>query len=249
MDQNDHEIGLLKNDPGKLLDLYQELIRIIVRKYQQLGYVAMRESEDMVQEVNHCLVERIGKIKEQYNGTSSLRTYFSVIIKNICREEFRKNPKVEEPQTPDYHKLEGSVEPIDVFLIHQEYQRFEKVLKLMFNDRPRYYIMLRYILDLIISSGHILEEFPGVKEDSLAEVVVLLNNQDEITKKEKFEKLSGVFEVLEGCYTSPDSLRKWFASRLKECLALMNGNPPRSAYSLESIQILIEKHEEKKIVD
>jgi RNA polymerase sigma factor (sigma-70 family) len=243
MGQNDREIWLLLNDPGKLIALYQDLITVIVHKYKRLGYVTVRESDDLVQDVNHKLLERIARIQDQYNGKSQLRTYFSVIIRNICREEFRKNPKLEEPQPPDYHRLEKSEFPIDRFIIRQEYERFEKVLKLLFDDRSRFILMFWYMVNLKISAQLLESLYPDIKIENLEGLEEQLNESGEKTKKERFENLSEILQVFEGYYTSPDSLRKWYFSRSKDCVDRMNGNPPRSGYNLESIQILIEKQE------
>jgi len=246
MDQNDKEIELLNSNPGELLTSYQDLVTIIVRKYRRLGYVPNRETEDLIQETNRRLLERIPRIQKQYNGKSRLRTYFSVIIRNICLEEVRKRQRLEEPKPPDYHKLDQAVDPGDAFLIKQEYERYEKVLRLLFKDKARFVVMLRYLLDLNLSEKLILELFPLIQKDSIGQILTRLSIAEEITKKAKFERLSKVLAILEDQTTSPESLRKWFASRSKEFLNLMNGDPPRSAYTLETMQLLIENYENSK---
>jgi len=243
MEQNDREIWLLNNDPAELLGIYQDLIKIIVRKYHRMGYVAGRYTEDLIQEVNRKLFERIQKIQKQYNGKSKLRTYFSVIIRNICLEEMRKQSKIEEPQSPDYHILDQVELPIDNFLIRQEYERYQKVLKFLFKDRARFIIMFRFIMELKISSDLILSLFPSTTSEDIEKLVQSLNPTTEMTHKAKFKQLSFDLNILEKHMTSPDSLRKWFASRSIECLELMNGDPPRSAYNIESLQLLCEKYE------
>lgn len=245
MDQNDHEIWLLKNDPAKLIGLYQELIRIIVRNYQGRGFVSAMESDDLIQEINKELLGRIGKISLQYNGKSRLRTYFSVIIRNICRELFRKNTRVEERGNPEYHKIISSSNQHDRMVINQEYERFETVMKLMLKDRNRFNLMLRYFLDLRIGMDD-MNQFTGYSPDNSGYLLKKLNNSSGLSKKEIFERLSEILEILEGRLTSPDSLRKWFKSRSIEFLDLMNGNPRRSSYSMESIQLLVEIREEMK---
>ena len=245
MDQNDHEIWLLNNDPAKLIAIYQELIRIIVRSYQSKGYVSAMESDDLVQEINKELLGRIDKISLQYNGKSSLRTYFSVIIRNICRELFRKNNRVEESGDPEYQKNISEPNPHDRIVINQEYERFEKVMKLMLKDRVRFNLMLRFILDLRVRPDDI-RQFIGYSDDKEDYLLRDLNNSSGLSKRELFERLSDNLNILENRLTSPDSLRKWFKSRSSEFLDLMNGTPKRSSYSLESIQLLVEIREEKK---
>jgi hypothetical protein len=55
------------------------------------------------------------------------------------------------------------------------------------------------------------------------------------------EVLSAVFNQLERKSRTADALRKWASSRLDEILILMNGKPPKSAYTIEILYILLEK--------
>jgi len=244
MTENDHEIWLLKNQPGELIASYQRLVSVIVHRYRKQGFISSRETGDLIQDINKILLERVERIQDQYNERSSLRTYFSVIVKNICREKFRRLNVLEEPQSPDYHKLEKSEPPVEALLVHQEYERFEKVLRLMFWDGIRFILIFRYIFNFKISRFHIINLNDSIDKAEVDKMNIFLNSNDAGgTKKAKFKMLSDALHVIEGEYTSPDSLRKWFSSRSKECIDLMNGKPPRSAYTIETLQILIEKYE------
>lgn len=246
MDSNEKEIKLLYDDPGQLLTSYQDLISIIVHRYRRLGYVSLRDTQDLVQEINRKLLERLPRIQKQYNGKSRLRTYFSVIVRNICLEEIRKKPILEEPREHNYNKHENFEMPVDGFLIRQEYERFEKALKLMFKDRMRFSLMLRYILELEVPGNYLLDLYPESGETDLDFVMAKIHEGKTANKKRKLEILSEVLGKLENQNTSADSLRKWFAVREEEFLRLMNGDPPRSAYTMETIQILIEEYENSK---
>lgn len=241
----------MNNKPGELISEYQGLIRGIVLKYQKGGYIAARESSDLIQEVNRLLLERLEKIQKQYNGKSSLRTYIAVIVKNICREKFRKLSLIEEPQSPEYYRIEESQPMLDNILLREEYQRFRKVIRLMFKDGARFLLIFRFMYSLKIDEKLVLELDSEINEVKLREILKVLNPdvENQITKKAKFKLLSGVLEVIEGSFTSAESLRKWFASRSAECVDMMNGHPPRSAYTIETLNILIEKIEFLKIVD
>ena len=128
MDRNKVEIQLLEKDPERLLLDYQGMIWAIVRKQHAKGLVKYYDQDDLFQEINKKLLERMHRIQKQFNNSSQLRTYFSRIIKNICLENIRKINHVMEPQADPYGKNELSVEPIDVFLIQQEYERFSRVI-------------------------------------------------------------------------------------------------------------------------
>lgn len=246
MDNNEKEIKLLSDDPGQLLTLYQDLISIIVHRYRRLGYVPLRDTQDLIQEINRRLLERLPRIQQQYNGKSRLRTYFSVIVRNICLEEIRKKPILEEPREPNYNKHENFELPVDSFLIKQEYERLEKAIKLLFKDRTRFTLMLRYFLELNLPGSFVQDLYPETGEANLDFVLMKLHAGKAANKKRKLEILSEVLGKLENQNTSADSLRKWYAVREEEFLRLMNGDPPRSAYTMETIQILIEEYENSK---
>ena len=72
MDQNDNEIKLLKTDPGKLLEIYQEIIEIIVRKYRKLGFISERESDDLIQEIPERVVTGGDEVRGDAGGIDEL---------------------------------------------------------------------------------------------------------------------------------------------------------------------------------
>lgn len=242
MDRNSFEIELLRKDPGKLLLEYQEMIRAIVRLQMSKGLLGFSDQDDLVQEVNQKLLERMPKIQSQFNGGSKLRTYFSVIIRNICLEVFRRPGIVCEPESNPYGTHEISVEPVDVFLIRQECEKLKRVLLLMGRHGLILNILLRMLSDLPVSIRD-LEEF--VRYDNtdhdLNSLLDELNQSLGEMKKQKFQVASKVISLLGGKSIMPDSLRKWYLTKLNECLKLMNGNPPTSAYDADSLGILMEK--------
>lgn len=240
MDRNKVEITLLKTDPGKLLVLYQPVVWAIVRNYFSQGSLHHREQEDWVQEINKKLLERMPRIREQYNHSSKLRTYVSVIIRNICLEESRRCHLLAEPEAPPYRIPEQAVEPADLFLFKQEYQKLQRILRMMHKDRPRLNLLIRVWYDLPVSRcdlDYFLKPRSSLDKE---ELLNRLNSCLDKMKREKFEVLSGALELLEGKLIPPDSLRKWYSAHLEELLKLMNGNPPQSAYTQESLGILLE---------
>jgi RNA polymerase sigma factor (sigma-70 family) len=239
---NDIDIRLLRENPGKLLVRYQPVIRIIVKNLAFQGYLPKRDISDLIQDVNRKLVERLPRIREKYNHKSLFKTYFSVVIRNLCLEEFRKVRMVAEPHAEIYEQT-ATESSTDQLIIREEYQRLHRALRLFGRERQSIWIVLRCFADLPVYP----EDFPGsdVGPDPglrirLAEQV---NAADQLQKREKMDALSAVFNQLEKKARTPDALRKWSESRLDELLALMNGNPPTSAYTLEILYILLEKSE------
>ncbi|MCK5822311.1 MAG: sigma-70 family RNA polymerase sigma factor [Bacteroidales bacterium] len=241
MDRNQIEIKLLKSNPRKLLLKYQSIIWMIVRDYFSKGMVRFREQEDLVQEINKKLLERMPRIQAQYNYTSKLRTYFSVIIRNICLEEYRKIGMVSEADPIPYLKTEAAESPVDLFLFNQEYERLQRIIVLFNKEQARFNLLLKVINNMIVVDKD-LDLFPGERSDEEQDRLLkeIDTCKDQI-KKKKYIIISQVLTPLEGKYTTPESLRKWYSSRLDECLKLMNGNPPTSSYTADSIGLLLEQ--------
>lgn len=242
MNRNDRDIKLLNEDPDRLLIQYQPVIRIIVRSLAYQGYLPKREMADLVQDVNRKLLERFPRIRSQYNGKCLFRTYFSVVVRNLCLEEFRRMRIVAEPKTEVYEQASGE-SAADNLIIIQEFQRLQRALNLFTGERPALWTAIRFMADLPVSAEHLsgFEMDPGLEiREKLA---TELNSGANLQKREKMEVLSRVFNRLEKKNRAPDAIRKWYSSRLEELLGLMNGNPPHSAYSAETLHLLIEKSE------
>ncbi len=240
MDRNKVEIELLKKDPGKLLLNYQPVVWTIVRNYLSKGMVRYREQKDLVQEINKKLLERMPRIQAQYNYSSKLRTYFSVIIRNICLEENRRMNMVAEDPIP-YLTTDASVDPEDLFLYRQEYERLQRILLLFNKERPRLNLLIKVFSNLRIAEMDLELFSEEISENEQNELIEELNDSLDHIRKRKFELVSQALTILEGKVTPPESLRKWYASRLEECLKLMNGHPPTSAYSADTLGLLLER--------
>lgn len=241
MDQNQVEIELLKKDPGKLVAKYQQVIWTIVRNYLNKGMVRYREQEDLVQEVNKKLLERIPRIQAQYNNTSKLRTYLSVIIRNMCLEEYRRIDLISEPESPLYKVAEASEKPVDSLLYKQEYERLQRILIIFGKERARLNLLLKVLNNILVENNDLIL-FGGEKsEDDLNRIGILVNTCQDQMKKRKFEILSQVISEFEDKDVPPDSLRKWYSSRLTECLKLLNGDPPSCSYSADTLGLLLER--------
>jgi len=203
--------------------------------------VRYREQDDLVQEINKKLLERMSRIQAQYNNSSKLRTYFSVIIRNICLEEYRKIGMVSEAEPFPYLKAEASESPVDLFLFNQEYERLQRVIVFFHNGQARFNLLLKIINNINVCAKD-LNLFPGDRSEEQQEMLLKeLNAGKDQIKKQKFDLVSKVLNSIEGKLTPPDSLRKWYSSRLEECLKLMNGNPPTCAYTADSLGLLMEQ--------
>ena len=242
MHRNEIDVKYLREQPEKLLLRYQPVIRLIVKNLAFQGYLPKRDISDLIQDVNRKLIERLPRIRDQYNNKSQFRTYFSVVIRNLCLEEFRKVRLVEEPYAEVYEQT-ATESSTDQLIIHQEYERLHRALRLFGRERNGLWIVLRCISDLSVSP----DDFTGFELEPDAECRIGLarqvNETLQLQKKDKMEVLSLVFNQLERKPRTADALRKWSASRIDELIVHMNGRPPRSAYTLDILCILIEKSE------
>ena len=242
MSVNDIDIRLLRDDPEKLLIRYQPIIRMIVRQLSYQGYLPRREISDLAQDVNRKLVERLPRIREQYNGKCRFRTYFSVVIRNLCMEEFRKVRIVAEPQAEPYEQArqEPSADPM---LIRQEYERLHRAVRLFGREESAIWAALRCFSDIPLTgsdlTGFEFDPGPSIRE----ELAAMVNDTLQQQKREKLEALSTVFSNLDKKPRNAEALRKWVANRQEEIITLMNGKPPSSSYTADILYILIEKAE------
>ncbi len=242
MDNNDTDIRFLRDDPGKLLVRYQPVIRIIVKNLAYQGYLPKRDVNDLMQDVNRKLLERLPRIRDQYNYKSKFKTYFSVVVRNLCLEEFRKVRIVAEPQAEVYEQT-SQESATDQLTIRQEYERLQRAFRLFGHERNALWITLRCFADLEVVAGDFLDFDLDPGEEKRNELATQVNDANQLQKREKMDALSSAFNQLERKPRTPDALRKWTSSRLDELLVLMNGKPPRSAYTIEILYILMEKAE------
>ncbi len=242
MDNNDTDVRLLREDPEKLLIRYQPVIRIIVKNLAFHGYLPKRDVSDLMQDVNRKLIERLPKIRDQYTNKSKFRTYFSVVIRNLCLEEFRKVRIVSEPQAEIYEQT-SQESATDQLTIRQEYERLRRAFRLFGREENALWIALRCFADLEVASDHFSGFELDPDEKKRGQMAEIVNGAMQSNKRDKMEALSIAFNQIEKKPRTPDAVRKWSSSRLDELLVLMNGKPPRSAYTLEILYILMEKAE------
>jgi RNA polymerase sigma factor (sigma-70 family) len=242
MHSNEKDISLLRGDPHKLLIRYQPIIRMIVKNLAFQGYLPKRDVNDLIQDVNRKLIERLPRISVLYNNKSKFKTFFSVVIRNLCLEEFRKIRIVAEPQSEIYEQTATETSS-DQLIIRQEYERLHRALRLFGRERSAIWVVLRCFADIPVTADELLgfELDPG--DESRIQFAAQINSTFQLQKREKMEVLSTVFNQLDHKPRTADALRKWASSRMEELVVLMNGKPQKSAYTIEILYILLEKTE------
>jgi hypothetical protein len=134
----------------------------------------------------------------------------------------------------------------DHLIVMQEFNRLQRALNLFTGERTALWAAIRFMADLPVTADQLtgFDIDPGI--EGREELAAELNSATGIQKREKMEVLSRVLSRLEKKSRAAEAIRKWYTSRMEELVGLMNGNPPHSAFTAETLQILIEKSEMKE---
>jgi len=247
MTPNELDIHLLNNDPGRLIVRYQPLVKVIVRQFISRGYGQRKDFNDLVQEINRRLLERIPRIRQLYNQKSMFKTYFSVVIRNLYLEEVRRMRLVAEPDAEAYY-ITSHDHTLNGILVKQEHERLRRAISLFGSEAALLWLCLRALLDQELRASDLEGFSRRPDEDRLKDMLTRLAKLSTMAKSARFNLLAEVAIELGEKERNGEALRKWFNSRVQELISMMNGHPPKSAYSLEIIQILMEKFEVEKNV-
>ena len=142
-DQNQKYIELLNNEPKQLIISIQGLIDIIIHQFIRAGKFKFEDKNDIKQQVNEELLKKVPKIQSQYQGKSSLKTYLSVIVTNICNDITHFDRKiifvsVKESMIPDF-----DAKAFENLLIKEEIRNLKNTFNLYHRQKPRLLLLLK----------------------------------------------------------------------------------------------------------
>jgi hypothetical protein len=241
------DIDLLYKNPDKLIEKYQITIDIIINKYLQSGYIKYADKDDLKQDINEELLLKIPKIKSNYNGTCSLNTYISAIIRNICLEKFRKEKRA--PKKIGAEVIADQIihnSAIDNLAMADELERLKVILVLFDKYQAKLELCLKLLFRIPVCEEDIYNYLGVNKLDDLENILKILNNEFTLTDNHIYDILTRIFNKEDNKYNSPDAIRKWIKARIDEIIYLMNGNPKRANYDKESFKLLVELYFYKK---
>lgn len=243
----------LEKNPQELLMSYQDRIRTIVQMHINWKYFDRVEEEDIIQEINTQLLEKkLAQISKHYNGSSALRTYFSRVVQNMCREMIRKRNRTLVTQRIDDHPIHaesGSKSDFGAYL-SEERKRFEAILK-TYRPAKRKKLMLcmRLMSYLPITEGDFKTYFGEeilADPDHQKSIEAFMQPYGKLDEKKICEHMVPMFNAYEGKQNSTDSLRKWIDLQYKRLTILLNGDPPRYHYTKDRIKALVQFYQEQK---
>ena len=240
--RNSTDIELLRSDPQGLILRHQETIAIIVRTFVRTGMFHSSEIDDVIQQINHELLEKLPRIRTQFNGTTLVRTYLSSIIRHICLNLNRKRQAtpamlsledMHMPAVPGEHDRNIAVE--------QSMHMLRAILAQFHMERPRLLLCLKTMYRIPLERKDILDWWPDCREPDLAALIEASQEAErKLTDKQVFQVLHPFMSKAESKNSSADSIRRWTDERITSIISLMNGSPPTAMYTKETLGILLD---------
>jgi hypothetical protein len=241
LDKNQKDIELLRNNPNQLILELQGLIDIIINQfinYQRFNFI---EHDEIKQQINEELLNRIPKIQCQFQGKSLLRTYLSVVIRNICNEILRKGEKAKYITYDEIIINEASSETINSLLFEEEMVRLKKVLGLYYKQKSKLILCLKLKFKMPFDHEDFRNVYKEITQLEFEKFIHYVGSYKDCPDIIIFTALTEIFNKYENKNNTPDALRKWVNLKINEIINVLNGSPPASKYDEETLQILFEK--------
>jgi len=234
-------LELLRNNPEQFIRLCQPIVDICIHQYQESGRFPYGDEKDISQTVNEHLINSLESIKKQYNGRVLLRTYMGVVIKNICYQVYKKeyaNKAKIIPLRPDHAVYEP--DPADTFLLEKELERLYTVLQLFPTERHKIYLGMKLFFKIPLLPQDVLRWKPNIEKQHYTLLMTTFGTTyGTMSLGNIFKKLAPVWNVVERNRTSGPGIQRWINDRIQRIITLMNGNPPRRAYTKKLLQHLL----------
>jgi len=243
-ERNKLDIELLQKNPAALLTHYQSIVESVVASFIRKGYFSQADKMDIVQSINTQLLEKkLAKIKEHFNGSVYLTTYFSKVVYNTCLEINRSNQRkphfigeevlqfVAEPQVNAWQKM----------AIQDEMFRLEGIVKSFYKKKDKTKISLKLFARILLSDLDLGIYRNPLAGNELAMVrTTFYDHYDTLTDKQVFEIVVLLFNKIENKSNDSDSLRKWVQMLADKIIRLLNGDEQRTAYDRETLKTLLQ---------
>ena len=249
LNKNDRHIDLLYNKPHEFINENQSTISIILNRYIKLGYIKREDKAEAIQFINYRLLDGIlEKIKQNYDKTYHLSTYFSAVVNNLCKEflnnNLKENRTIPLEQITDKEKIFTSEKA--QILIDEEIDRLEIILRLFHNKRNKVIVALKIKYRIPIIDDE-FKWFLNISDSFTEEISarikkLLIDSKNEV---EMFNKFSEIYNELNEKQITGESLRHWSYLKINEIIELLNDNGKESLYNLETFGVLFEKYSRK----
>lgn len=237
------DITLLRQRPDEFIIACQPLIRLCVGYYIKTRMFDPQDEEDVIQSVNEGLIQRLPVIAEQYNGSSRLHTYMSVVIHNILlnlnRDRERRPPTVQIDET----SIPSTDDPSAGLHIRDEVDRLSVIFILLYRKRNRFLLCAKYYYGMPVSENDIRRVFPSIHFGDIQSLIGLSAPGPKTTTLEEiFTELAKLFSKYEETPVDQNSLRRWTVRTINEVIGHLNGAPPKCTYTIDSLKLLIDHY-------
>ncbi len=248
----ERSIELLRYDPQQLILSMQDMIGIIVYRFIRAGKFHVKERQDIVQHINEELIRKIPKIQTQFKGNARIKTYFAAIITNICHEIIRKTKKIDYINITENFVLIDRSEVTSNLVIQDEIKNLQKILALYFRQRSKLVLLLKLKFRIPVNFSDLHSVFEDLTMTEYRQFLQDISPYEENTDLQMHTALTGLFNHYGSRSITPDALRKWIKQKITELIDILNGNPPVSKYTEETLQILFENclfaEQEKEVI-
>jgi len=218
------------------------MIEIIVMKFIRSGGFSYQEKMDIIQTINEEILLKTHKIIDQYQGKSKFRTYLAIIIQNICYEILRKKKNNIEVEIEKVNLTdEETLSPQNSIIIQQEILRLKNALEFYYKQKDKLILCLKLKFRIPHSIIDFQQYSVKITQEEFNQFENAVNPYIETTDLSIYQALVKICNKHEKKENSSDSLRKWISLKINELIEFLNGVPPASNYSEETLQILFEK--------
>jgi DNA-directed RNA polymerase specialized sigma24 family protein len=238
---NQHEVELLHSDPNKLILSYQDIIDIILSQFIRSNSFRAVDREEIKQQIYEELLKRLPKISCQYEGKSLLRTYFTVIIRNICNEILRKKEKNHFVNIDEIKLNYSHNDTLTSLLIAEETNKLKKAIELNCKKQQKLLLCLNLRFRMQIDFMVFKNTYESISLADFNSFMQHISPYNESSDILIFSALTQIDNQYNQKNNTPDALRKWTDLKIKELINILNGEPPASKYNEETFQILFEK--------
>lgn len=242
---------LIKHDPNTFILIYLPMIRTFVKR--SYIYQFRENYEDVVQELIFVLLTgKLNKIWSNYMETErkvGFSSYFAVSLRytiaNITRKLKSKLDLMDQEQLnliSEKSALDFSQESV----IEMEMKRFNTVLSLYYQKRPKLELLLKLHFKIPVSNEDILRwtnQLTEVEHQTIKDI------DFRQTRGEIFKHVTPMVNRIETKKRKPGALIRWTQIRVKELITLMNKFHETIVYDSGTFETLISLYYFKYAVD
>ena len=234
---------LLAEKPDELIIKYQEIIRIIVKKYITTKMFHAADFDDIVQMVNEDILKKIGNIQRNYNGKALLKTYFSAIVRNSCLKIYQKQCR--EIKMLSFEDGDSAEEETVTNQLEIEYdlKRIERILGYFEKKLGRVLLCAKLYFQIPIERKDIVRCFAVCSEEDVTMLLGYFSfSQEQRPLKQVYHIITPILNRYEGKNNTEDAVRRWTEDKIEEIITLLNSAPRCSKYDKETLKTLLDKY-------